>query len=168
MTTELFDQENGLEPTTSTKMGGLSFPEYAQIIAGAKELPESDVDAAMVAANIMAAGSLEEGLGNSKAEGLRSHVGEEIIIHDARLNRSDEQYRGQGSAVYAAIECTLAETGERVVLTTGAFSVLGALGLIHKLGRWDESFEVKEVPTPNGKALKLVYLPPVEPFADEA
>ncbi len=142
----------------SAKAGGLSYADYVQIIMGMKELPDSDVDANAIMAQILGASSLEEGLGENKAEGLRNHIGESFRLHDFRLNRSDAQY-AEGGPYYLAIDATFESTGERVVLTTGGKNVLGACGLILKLGTWDESFTTKQVDTPNGKTIKLIYLP---------
>lgn len=140
------------------KAGGLSFADYVQIVAGTKDLPESDVDVAAIMAQIMGAESLEAGLGERHAEGLRNHIGETFMIHDFRLNRSDDKYAG-GGPVYAAIDATLVKDGERVVLTTGAAKVLAGLGLILKLGQWDEAFTTSTRPTPNGDVIDLIYVP---------
>src|SRR6202522_1060212 len=99
-----------LETTTPAKMGGLSVPDAAQIIAGAKELPESEVDASMIAAQIIGATSLAEGLGESTAEKLQDHIGEQFVIHDAKLQKSDEAYQGQGAPVFAVIDVTFTQT----------------------------------------------------------
>lgn len=142
------------------KFGGLSVADVAQIIGGAKELPDTEVDAAMIAAQILGAGSLEEGLGESKAESLGNHLEEPFVIHDAKFQRSDEAYQGQGSPVYAVIDATFRSTGERVVLTSGGLNVLAGLGLIHKLDQWGETFKAKKVRTNSGfDALRLVYIP---------
>jgi hypothetical protein len=142
----------------SGKVGGLSFVDYVQIVGGMKELPDSDVDSAAIMAQIMGADTLAEGLGENKAEGLRNHIGETFRIHDFRLNKSDDVYSA-GSPVYAAIDATFEATGERVVLTTGGANVLAGLGLIMKLGTWDESFTTTTKKTPNGETIKLIYLP---------
>jgi hypothetical protein len=154
-------------PAKSDKAGGLSFPDYVQIVAGAKELPSSEVDAFTIMAQIMAASSLEEGLGERTAEPLRDHIGETFILHDFRLNASDASYAGQGSPVYAVLDVTFQATGEKTVLTTGSTGVLAGLGLVLKLGQWDETFTTKQVDTPNGKAIKLIYLATVGTGAEK-
>ena len=161
MATEITTKPTGSTISTNpvNKAGGLTFHDYVQIVAGAKELPDSDVDMAAIMAQIMGAESLDAGLGERKAEGLRAHVGEVILVHDFHVNRSDEKF-GAGSPVYAAIDATTSD-GERLILTTGAGKVLGALGLILKLGQWDEAYRVGTYPTPNGDGLELVYLPRV-------
>lgn len=141
------------------KAGGLSFLDYVQVVAGAKELPASEVDANDIMMSILGADSLEEGLIDNQAEGLRNHIGEPFQIHDFRLNKSDGQY-AEGGPVYAVIDAVLEQTGERVVLTTGSKNVLGGLGLVLKLNQWGQTFTTKQVDTPNGKAIKLVFVPP--------
>lgn len=165
MPTEVQPKESTAVDTVK-HAGGIAFADYVQIVAGMKELPDSDVDAGAIMAQIMGASSLEEGLGENRAEGLRNHIGELFIVHDFRLNRSEEQYAG-GGPVYAAIDATLVASGERLVLTTGGANVLAGLGLILKLGTWDETFTTKEVPTPNGKTIKLIYVPTVGEGADK-
>lgn len=149
----------------SYKAGGISFVDYVQIVAGVKDLPESNVDAGAIMAQIMGSDTLEAGLGDNKAEGLRNHIGETFRIHDFRLNKSEDQYSA-GGPVYAAIDATMEATGERVVLTTGGANVLAGLGLILKLGTWDESFTTITKKTPNGETIKLVYLPRTGEGAD--
>lgn len=147
-------------PATA-KVGGLSFPDYVQIISGAKELPESEMNALEIVAQIMSASSLQEGLGEKGAQGLRNHIGEHFLINDFHLNRSDDQYAA-GGPVYAAIDATMCETGEKVVLTTGSLNVLAGLGLVLKLNQWGERFTTREVDTKAGKAIRLIYVPPVQ------
>jgi hypothetical protein len=161
MTTDIETKNASEIEEHSDKAGGLSFVDYVQIVGGMKELPDSEVDANAIMAQIMGSDSLEAGLGENKAEGLRNHIGEAFRVHDFRLNRSDAQYANQGGPVYAAIDATFEATGERVVLTSGGANVLAGLGLILKLGTWDESFTTKQVETPNGKTIKLIYLPRV-------
>jgi hypothetical protein len=144
--------------THSEKAGGLEFLDYVQIVRGMKELPDSEVDVGAIMAQIMGADSLEAGLGENKAEGLRNHIGETFLVHDFRLNKSDDQYAA-GGPVYAAIDATMLGTGERIVLTTGGSSVLAGLGLILKLGTWDQAFTTTTKKTPNGETIKLVYIP---------
>jgi hypothetical protein len=154
--------------TNETKFGGLSVTDAAQIIAGAKELPDVEIDAAMIAAQIIGATSLEEGLGEKTAEKLQDHIGEPFIIHDARLQRSDEAYQGQGAPVFAVIDCTFTKTGEHTVMTTGSLNVLAGLVLIAKLEQWGQTFTTVTARTKAGfNAVRLVYIAPTVPVQPE-
>lgn len=137
---------------------GMSVAEYAQIIAGAKELPDEEIDPRVMVAQILSAESLQAGLGESTAEALNDYKDEVLVIHDFKLNRSDEQYAKQGSKVYAVIDATWAKTGQRLVLTSGSQFVLAALGLMLRLDQRGHQFRVKRIDAKNGTVTRLVYV----------
>lgn len=169
----VFDQDRLTSPVVfegRTIGGGISYNEFMQALSGAVEVPEESVDAFTIAASIASADSLDA-LGESNAEGLRDHLGEYFLIHDFRLRTSDEKFKGQGAPVFAAIDATLEKTGERMVLTTGAYKVLGALGLMLRTGKgWDDRFIAKGIDGKRGQIISLVYSPKPAGFteADES
>jgi hypothetical protein len=156
------------ETATETKMGGLSVADATQIIAGAKELPDVEIDAAMIAAQIIGATSLEEGLGEKTAESLKDHIGEPFVIHDARLQKSDREMYKDGGPVFAVMDVTFTQTGEHTVMTTGSLNVLAGLVLIHKLDQWGQTFTTTKVRTKGGTdAFRLIYVPTRPPVKGE-
>ena len=154
---------SNLPAVPSDRAGGLTFAEFIDIAKGQKELPERDGDE--ILAEILSADSLEV-LEKGSVVGLRSFVGQEVVIHGFRLNRSDEQY-AEGGPVYAVLDITSVKDGERLKSTSGSKNVLAALGLMLKLDKWDERYRVEQEETAAGfKVTKLVHIPAVEPFPE--
>ena len=77
-----------------------------------------------IIAQIMAADTIDEVLGDTSAPSLRELVNVPIRIHDGKFNRSDFE---AGAPWYALLDITRLDNGRRGFYSTGAQSILAQL-----------------------------------------
>lgn len=82
---------------------------------------------------ILTADSIDAALAVSETIGLEDLVGETLIVRGASLRESQID---EGYPVYAVIDAVMRDTGEKVVITTGALKVVAQLCKFQMMNAW--------------------------------
>lgn len=100
-------------------------------LAGRETVQVQDPDDVVrgIVARTLNAGSLDELLNRQAVVGLRDQMGKTLVISDVRWGQSTFE---DGLPFYAIIDCADAETGEKIVATTGAMQPMAQLYMMKK------------------------------------
>lgn len=96
-----------------------------------------------------------------KGEGLRDHVGEELVIHDARWRPSTQN---KVIGAFLVLDVELVKTGEHRVMTTGANNVVAQIVAHHNKGLMPFACRVTETPSKSDPNNKIQWLVSADAF----
>jgi hypothetical protein len=138
--------------------------EVAEVKRWIMALPraEGDEDASdRIMERILGKTDAESILSPDSAEGLRDHVGEQLVIHDARWSPSTVNKK---LGAFLLLDVELVKTGDRVVMTTGANNVVAQIVAAYTADLLPLACRVTETPSKTDPTNKIQWLVGADAF----
>jgi hypothetical protein len=135
--------------------------EFRKWMEGVPLAQEDEDVQEQIALRIMQAETVDDLLTPSTAEGLRDWVDKPIVIHDARLRKSNLP---DGVGAYLVLDIEDAKDGKHYVATTGAINVMAQIIKAHNQGWLPMSCKVIEVVSNSDPSRKPQWLVRLDHF----
>lgn len=106
---------------------------------------------------ILEAGDPEQVFSGGRAVGGREALGRPFILHGVRWHRSAYAAEG-GLPIFAVLDATFVDTGERVAITTGAVNVMAQVFALARLDALPVQVKIEESDRPTAAGYRPQWL----------